>query len=86
MAVGAAAYVAVGTALFFGSRRTSSGAEVVRPADAGRWAVGALFLVALLWYAAFSFIGARYWGAAPSAAHPRPPVAAEVWLASLRDF
>ena len=49
-------------------------------------AVGALLLVALLWYAAFSFIGARYWGAAPSAAHPRPPVAAEVWPATLRAF
>ena len=81
-----AAYVAVGTALLLGSRRTPSGAEVARPVGAGRWAVGVLLLVALLWYAAFSFIGARYWGAAPSAAHPRPPVAAEVWPASLRTF
>jgi len=48
--------------------------------------VGALLLVALLWYAAFSFIGARYWGATPSAAHSRPPVAAEVWPAALRAF
>ena len=86
LVVGAAAYVAVGTALFLSSRRTPSGAEVSRPSGAGRWAVGALFLVALLWYATFSFIGARYWGAAPSAAHPRPPVAAEVWPASLRTF
>ena len=86
LAVGALAYVAVGTALFLSSRRIPSGVEVTRPTDAGRWAVGALLLVALLWYAAFSFIGARYWGAAPSAAHPRPPVAAEVWPASLRGF
>ena len=86
LTVGAAAYVAVGTALFLSSRRISSDVEVVRPAGAGRWAVGALLLVALLWYAAFSFIGARYWGAAPSAAHPRPPVAAEVWPAALRTF
>ena len=86
LAVGAAAYVAVGTALFLSSRRTPSGVEVTRPTDARRWAVGALLLVALLWYVAFSFIGARYWGAAPSAAHPRPPVAAEVWPAALRDF
>ena len=57
----------------------------VRPARAaGRW--GALLLVALLWYAAFSFIGVRYWGAAPSAAHPRPPVADEVWPDALRAF
>ena len=86
LAVGAAAYVMVGTALFLGSRRTSSDVEVTRPASSGRWAVGTLLLVALLWYAAFSFIGARYWGAAPSAAHPRPPVAAEVWPDALRTF
>ena len=86
LAVGAAAYVAVGTALFLSSRRTSSDVEVTRPSGVGRWVVGALLLVALLWYVAFSFIGARYWGAAPSAAHPRPPVAAEVWPAALRAF
>ena len=86
LAVGAVAYVAVGAVLFLGSRRTPADVEVTRPASAGRWAVGALLLVALLWYAAFSFIGARYWGAAPSAAHPRPPIAAEVWPAALRDF
>ena len=86
LAVGALAYVAVGTTLFLGSRWTSSDVEMTRPSGAGRWAVGTLLLVALLWYAAFSFIGVRYWGAAPSAAHPRPPVAAEVWPDALRDF
>ena len=86
LAVGAAAYLVAGLALFLGSRRTPADVEVTRPASAGRWAVGALLLVALLWYAAFSFIGVRYWGAAPSAAHPRPPVAAEVWPAALRIF
>ena len=86
LTVGAAAYVTVGTALFLGSRRPHSDAEVSRPSGSGRWAVGALLLVALLWYAAFSFIGARYWGAAPSAAHPRPPVAPEVWPDALRAF
>ena len=86
LAVGAAAYVAVGTVLFLGSRRTSSDVEATRPSGAGRWAVGVLLLVALLWYAAFSFIGVRYWGAAPSAGHPRPPVAAEIWPDALRGF
>ena len=86
LAVGAAAYVAVGTALFLGSRRISSDVEVTRPASSGRWVVGILLLVALMWYAAFSFIGARYWGAAPSAAQPRPPVAVEVWPAALEIF
>ena len=85
LAVGAAAYVVVGVVLFLGSR-TPAELEITRPSNAGRWAVGALLLVALLWYAAFSFIGARYWGAAPSAAHPRPPVAAEVWPDALRTF
>ena len=86
LAVGAAAYLVAGLALFLGSRRTSSDVEITRPSGAGRWAVGVLLLVALLWYAAFSFIGVRYWGAAPSAGHPRPPVAAEVWPDALRDF
>ncbi len=86
LVVGAAAYGAAGTTLFLGSRRTPADAEATRPSGAGRWAVGALLLVALLWYAAFSFIGARYWGAAPSAAHPRPPVAPEVWPDALRPF
>ena len=86
LAVGAAAYVVVGAVLLLGSRRASSGVAVMGPSAAGRWPLGALLLVALLWYAAFSFIGARYWGAAPSAAHPRPPVAPEVWPVALRDF
>ncbi len=86
LVVGAAAYAGVGVALLLGSRRAPSGAEVSRPSAAGRWPLVALLLVALLWYAAFSFIGARYWGAAPSAAHPRPPIAAEVWPVALRDF
>ena len=86
LVVGAAAYIAVGTVLFLGSRRIPVDVEATRPASAGRWAVGALLSVALLWYAAFSFIGTRYWGAAPSAAHPRPPVAAEVWPDALRNL
>ncbi len=86
LAVGAAAYVVAGALLLLGSRRAAADVEAVRPAGVGRWAVGALLLVALLWYAAFSFIGARYWGAAPAAAHPRPPVAAEVWPVALRAF
>ena len=86
LAVGAAFYLAAGAALFLGSRRTSSGAEVARPAGTGRWAVGALLLVALLWYAVFSFIGVRHWGASPSAAHPRPPIADEVWPEALSTF
>ena len=57
--------VVVGTALFLGSRRISAEVKVVRPSGAGRWVVGTLLLVALLWYAAFSFIGARYWGGSP---------------------
>jgi len=85
LAVGAAAYVVAGSALFWGSRRMDTGAEVMRPAGTGPWAA-VLLLVALLWYAAFSFIGVRYWGAAPSANHPRPPVAAEVWPDALRAF
>lgn len=85
LAVGASAYVAVGTTLFLGSRRPATEVEVARPGGAGRWAVGAVLLVGLGWYAAFSFIGARYWGAAPAAAHPRPPVAAEVWPAAMLE-
>ena len=83
LAVGALAYVGAGLVLWVGSRRLDVDA-MVRPGGAGRWALGVLLLVALLWYAAFSFIGARYWGAAPSAGLPRPPVAEAIWPDALR--
>ena len=85
LVVGAAIYVLVGAALFWGSRRVPAFDTVAEEVGSSRWAVILLATIALCWYAAFCYIGART-DSTPSTRHARPPIAEEVWPKSLGTF
>ena len=85
--VGAAIYVLAGTALFLGSRRIpAEGVSAAPPTGSLARALGLLILVALCWFAAFTFLSVHPEDPASPASHPRPPVPAEVWPEALRAF
>ena len=87
LGIGAMAYLLAGIFLYVRSRGKEK-VDIAGDLDRGmgRQAVALLLLVALCWYAAFLFIATRYWDSRPSALHPRPPVAEEVWLQTPGTF
>ena len=82
-AAGAVYAVAGVLSLAFG--RSAQPSIPMRPSGSvGRWGVVAVLCIALMWFAAFSFVGASYWRAPEGLQWPRLPVAQQIWPQALR--